>query len=67
MSIYQTVTHSRSMTTEQLANEGFTPDQIDRLTALAQNCPWIEFVASSDEWRQLIFLKWRYETGRIEA
>lgn len=62
----RTMTPHTPATGWDLEPDGLTPRQIERLVALARVYPWIEFVDSSDEWRHLEFLKWRYETGRIE-
>ena len=45
-------------TVEDLLRLEFTPEQIARLTALRDAYPVLEFV-SSEEWRRLVFLKWR--------
>ena len=62
----QTMTPHAPATDWDLEPDGLTPREIERLAALAKVYPWIEFVASGEEWHRLEFLKWRYETGRIE-
>jgi hypothetical protein len=49
-----------AITTEDLLRLDFSPEQIARLAALRDAYPALEFV-SSEEWRRLVFLKWRYE------
>lgn len=47
-----------------LALAGFTATEIARLTALRDRCALIEFV-DANEAQQLVFLKWRYDNGRL--
>ena len=47
------------LTTTDLAALDFTPEQIERLEALREAYPIIEFV-TTEEWQRLRFLKWRY-------
>jgi hypothetical protein len=46
-------------TSADLEQLGFTPQQIERLTALRDAYLIIEFVDSSEELQRLLFLKWR--------
>jgi hypothetical protein len=48
---------------DQLAQLGFTPDQIERLERLRDAYPFIEFVESGEQWRRLVFLKWLCATS----
>ena len=47
------------LTIEDLALLGFTPEQIERLEALREAYPLIEWV-TNEEWQRLRFLKWRH-------
>jgi hypothetical protein len=50
---------TEAITAEDLKRLDFTPEQIARLEALRAVYPAIEF-ATSEEWRRLVFLKWRF-------
>lgn len=57
---------SATLTAQDLRDVGFTPREIHRLTALRAcvDCyPHIEFFGSN-EWKQLLFLKWRIDHGQ---
>jgi hypothetical protein len=49
-----------------LADAGFTTAQIDRLSALREHYPFIEYVENDSQWRRLMFLKWRFEHGDLK-
>ena len=51
----------------QLLEIGFTREQVARLKELRQHHPMIEFTRSQRELNELIFLRWRYRTGRITS
>ena len=51
----------------QLLEIGFTREQIDRLKKIRKHHPVIEFTRSQRELNELIFLRWRYRTGRITS
>jgi hypothetical protein len=51
-------------TTIDLAQLGFTPEQIKRLEALREAGPLLEFITTRAEWQRLVFLKWCYEHGQ---
>ena len=44
----------------ELRNAGFTPAQIERLTALKALYPVCEYVVSRAQFERLAFLKWLY-------
>jgi hypothetical protein len=54
-----------TVTSLQLAEREFTPEQITRLAALRAHYPLLEFVESRSDVDRLSFLKWRYATGRL--
>ncbi len=58
-------TGTRTPTATELRAEGFTSDQIARLSALRAEYPIVEIIDSQRGMQQLRFLKWRYATGRI--
>jgi hypothetical protein len=59
---------SRSVPDEaQLADSGFTSEQIMRLTELRAVYPLLEYVDSTAVVNRLRFLKWRYSTGQIDS
>ena len=53
-----------STATAALALAGFTSTEITRLMALRDRSELIEFL-DANEVRQLAFLKWRYDNGRL--
>ena len=61
----QQTTTTIARTVEDLRAVGLTPREIYRLRVL-RDClgcyPHLEFF-SNDEWRKLLFMKWRYEHG----
>lgn len=55
----------RMQTIADLRSVGLTPREIHRLRTMRDclSCyPQIEFFAN-DQWRQLLFMKWRYDRG----
>jgi hypothetical protein len=54
------------VTAEDLVEAGFTPEQVERLTALKSAYPFIEYVDTAKQWRRLEFLKWRYQQGDLQ-
>jgi hypothetical protein len=53
------------VTSADLEQAGFTPEQIDRLSALRSCYPAIEFIDSGEQFRRLVFMKWLHESGRL--
>ena len=51
----------------QLADAGFTTDQIMRLTELRALYPLLEFVESPAAVNRLRFLRWRYSMEQVDA
>lgn len=58
-------THRHTLTTADLAAEGFSPSQISRLEGLRDLRPIAEFLDSSAERERLLFLRWLHRTGRV--
>ncbi|HEX5164803.1 MAG TPA: hypothetical protein VFV93_05360 [Thermomicrobiales bacterium] len=54
------------VTVDDLLAVGFTDDQIERLQALKNAYPFIEYVDTAKQWRRLEFLKWRYLQGDLQ-
>jgi len=54
------------VTAEDLLEAGFTPEQVERLTALKSAYPFIEYVDTAKQWQRLEFLKWRYMQGDLQ-
>jgi hypothetical protein len=54
------------VTVDDLLEVGFTADQIERLQALKNAYPFIEYVDTAKQWRRLEFLKWRYMQGDLQ-
>lgn len=50
---------------EDLVDAGFTSVEIAKLSALKENYPFIEYVESDNQWRRLLFMKWRYRHGDL--
>jgi len=55
------------MTPADLADLGFSPEQIARFEELRECYPLIEFLESAHEMHRLAFLKWCYRTRRVAA
>lgn len=55
------------LTELQLAQEGFSPDEIARLRDLRDMYPYIEYVDSRREWQRLRFVKWLYHRGQFKS
>jgi hypothetical protein len=53
------------VTEVDLEQQGFDPAAVAKIKALAACYPWIEFVDSDEEFRRLVFLKWRHTAGRM--
>ncbi|MBX6752810.1 hypothetical protein [Thermorudis peleae] len=49
----------------ELAQAGFTPEQIARLRELRDMYPYIEYMDSRKQWNRLRFVKWLYAEGKI--
>ncbi|RIK45908.1 MAG: hypothetical protein DCC58_05005 [Chloroflexi bacterium] len=56
---------SPEITVDDLLEEGFSPEEIERLKELRQEYPYIEYVDSGRQWQRLLFLKWRYAKGDL--
>jgi len=56
---------TEQLTAADLAQRGFTPQQIRRLEALRDVYPVIEFVESNEALQRLHFLKWRYTHHQV--
>jgi hypothetical protein len=54
------------VTADDLLEAGFTPEQVERLSALKSAYPFIEYVDTAKQWRRLEFLKWRYQQGDLQ-
>jgi hypothetical protein len=55
----------RIVTEDDLARQGFSPEQIQALVFLRDRYPVIEFVNSRIGCERLVFLRWYYRAGRI--
>jgi hypothetical protein len=53
------------VTWADLAAAGLSSRQIAMLETLAQRYPWTEFLDTDQEYQRLVFLRWRYRTGRL--
>lgn len=58
-------TTPRTITFNDMEQQGFTTEQISQLDRLRACYPHLEFTDSIEEWRRLNFLKWRHATGRV--
>lgn len=56
----------QSITVEDLANLGFTEEEVLALSALRAAYPFIEYVDTASQWRRLLFLQWRYRHGDLQ-
>ena len=54
------------VTAEDLLEAGFTVEQVERLSALKNAYPFIEYVDTAKQWRRLEFLKWRFQQGDLQ-
>lgn len=60
------LTSSDTLTTADLAGQGFTAAEIDQLQALRTRYdPFREYCESNHEFERLAFLKWRYQQGQL--
>lgn len=54
------------ITADDLVDAGFSSSEIQMLSAMRDNYPFIEYVETSGQWRRLMFLKWRYDYGDLQ-
>lgn len=66
MSLGTLSTQPVSITVEDLAEVGFTAEQIEKLSALKACYPFVEYVDNGNHWQRLLFLKWRYDNGDLQ-
>ena len=57
----QATTAAQTIDTSELAAQGFSPEQIERLVQLRAVYPLIEMVENSEQLRRIVFLKWLRE------
>ena len=56
---------TRTLTTDDLAQAGFAPHQIEQLVVLRDRYPYLEFTDSGRQWNHLKFVKWRFTNGDL--
>jgi hypothetical protein len=66
MSLGTLSTRTVTVTVDDLVEFGFTDVQIERLTALRDSYPFVEYVENANHWQHLLFLKWRYNNGDLK-
>ena len=49
-----------------LEEQGFSRDEIDRLSLLREMYPYIEYTDTRRQWHRLRFVKWLYNQGQIK-
>lgn len=54
------------VTAQDLLDAGFTVEQVERLSALKNAYPFIEYVDTAKQWQRLEFLKWRFMQGDLQ-
>ena len=57
----QATTAAQTIDMSELAAQGFSPEQIERLVQLRAVYPLIEMVENSEQLRRIVFLKWLRE------
>lgn len=58
----ESLSHTTRITSRQdLLDQGFDEEQLEVLTRLRDQYPFIEFLDSRQEWNRLAFLKWLME------
>ena len=53
------------LSVDDLREAGFTEEEIEQLSALRNEYPFVEYVDSGRQWQRLLFLKWRYDRGDL--
>jgi hypothetical protein len=66
MSLGTLSTRPGPVTVDDLVADGFTAEQIEKLSALKACYPFVEYVESASHWQHLLFLKWRYDNGDLQ-
>jgi hypothetical protein len=56
---------TRTLTIDDLVEEGFEHQEIEMLVALRDRYPYLEFTDSGKQWDHLKFVKWRYTNGDL--
>jgi hypothetical protein len=52
-------------TSEDLAEAGFSKQEIEALADLGKRYPYLEFTDSGKQWNHLKFVKWRFTNGDL--
>lgn len=52
-------------TSEDLAQAGFSTQEIADLVDLSRRYPYLEFTDSGTQWNHLKFVKWRFTNGDL--
>jgi hypothetical protein len=56
---------TRTLTTDDLREAGFSQQQVEQLIDLRDRYPYIEFTDTGKQWAHLKFVKWRFTNGDL--